>query len=195
MKADTGSECHLLRTQQSKLIRRRACFIKRWERMSAIAARVVQAVRPSFNFSRVCTSREKFLDGWTSGTGSNDGLVALEKSQAACAAMLRVSPESSRPWDAGRRATPPQVMVRAKAITTDGRGARRDLTSPLVFHRLPQNPCKLLFINLLLVCCTPRFPHCTPHSERDFPAPRTPAVDRSGLDLCRPPPHADLTLA
>ena len=34
----------------------------------AIAARVVQAVRPSFNFSRVCTSREKFLDGWTSWT-------------------------------------------------------------------------------------------------------------------------------
>ena len=34
----------------------------------AIAARVVQAVRPSFNFSRVYTSREKFLDGWTSWT-------------------------------------------------------------------------------------------------------------------------------
>ena len=62
-------------------------------------------------------------------------------------------------------------------------------------HRLHQNACKLLFINCLLVYCTPLFPHCTPHSERDFPAPRTPAVDRSGLNLCRPPPHADLTLA
>ena len=75
------------------------------------------------------------------------------------------------------------------------RRARRDPDSPLVFHRLQLNQCKLLFINRLLVCCTPVFPHCTPHSERDFPAPRTPAVDRSGLDLCRPPPHADLTLA
>ena len=60
--------------------------------------------------------------------------IALEKSQAAYAAMLRVSPESSRTWDAERRATPPQVMVRAKAVATDGPGARRDLTSPLVFH-------------------------------------------------------------
>ena len=64
-----------------------------------------------------------------------------------------------------------------------------------VLNGLQLNPCKLLFINRLLVCCTPLFPHCTPHSERDFPAPRTPAVDRSGLNLCRPPPHADLTLA
>ncbi len=75
------------------------------------------------------------------------------------------------------------------------RRARRDPDSPLVFHRLQRNQFKLLFINRLLVCCTPLFPHCTPHSERDFPAPRTPAVDRSGLNLCRPPPHADLTLA
>ena len=64
------------------------------------------------------------------------------------------------------------------------RRARRDPDSPLVFHRLQLNQCKLLFINRLLVCCTPLFPHCTQHSERDFPAPRTPAVDRSGLDLC-----------
>ena len=75
------------------------------------------------------------------------------------------------------------------------RRARHDPTRPLVFHRLHQNACKLLFINCLLVYCTPLFPHCTPHSELDFPAPRTPAVDRSGLNLCRPPPHADLTLA
>ena len=75
------------------------------------------------------------------------------------------------------------------------RRARRDPDSSLVFHRLQLNQCKLLFINRLMVCFTPLFPHCTPHSERDFPAPRTPAVDRSGLDLCRPPPHADLTLA
>ena len=66
---------------------------------------------------------------------------------------------------------------------------------PAVFICLQQNACKLLFINRLLVCCTPLSLHCTPHSERDFPAPRTPAVDRSGFDLCRPPPHADLTLA
>ena len=39
-----------------------------WERVSPSHARVVQAVRLSFNFSRVCTSREKFLDGWTSWT-------------------------------------------------------------------------------------------------------------------------------
>ena len=56
-----------------------------WERVSPSHARVVQAVRLSFNFSRVYTSREKFLDGWTSWTrrqrwechvdrGSNDGL-------------------------------------------------------------------------------------------------------------------------
>ena len=69
---------------------------------------------------------------------------------------------------------------------------------PAVFICLQQNACKLLFINRLLVCCTPLFPHCTPHSERDFPAPRTPAVDRSGFDLCRPPPpprrpHAGLS--
>ena len=77
------------------------------------------------------------------------------------------------------------------------RRARRDPDRPLVFHRLQRNQCKLLFINRLLVCCTPLFPHCTPHSERDFPAPRTPAVDRSGFDLCRPPPprrpHAGLS--
>ena len=66
------------------------------------------------------------------------------------------------------------------------RRARRDPDSPLVFHRLTQTTCKCLFINYLMVCCTPRFPHCTPHSERDVPAPRTPAVDRSGFDLCRP---------
>ena len=56
-----------------------------WERVSPSHARVVQAVRLSFNFSRVCTSREKFL-GWLDqldqtpalechvDRGSNDGL-------------------------------------------------------------------------------------------------------------------------
>ena len=39
-----------------------------WERVSPSHARVVQAVRLSFNFSSVCTSTEKFLDGWTSWT-------------------------------------------------------------------------------------------------------------------------------
>ena len=44
--------------------------------------------------------------------------IALGKSQAAFAAMLGVSPESYRTWDAGRRATPPQVMARARALAT-----------------------------------------------------------------------------
>ena len=44
--------------------------------------------------------------------------IALGKSQASCAAMLGVSPESYRTWDAGRRATPPQVMARARALAT-----------------------------------------------------------------------------
>ena len=44
--------------------------------------------------------------------------IALGQSQAAFAAMLGVSPESYRPWDAGRRATPLQVMARARALAT-----------------------------------------------------------------------------
>ena len=44
--------------------------------------------------------------------------IALGKSQAAFAVMLGVFPESYRTWDAGRRATPPQVMARAKALAT-----------------------------------------------------------------------------
>ena len=44
--------------------------------------------------------------------------IALGKSQAAFAAMLGASPESYRTWDAGRRATPPQVMARARALAT-----------------------------------------------------------------------------
>ena len=39
----------------------------------------------------------------------------MGKSQAAFAALLGVSAESYRTWDAGRRATPPLVMVRARA--------------------------------------------------------------------------------
>ena len=42
--------------------------------------------------------------------------IALGQSQAAFAAMLGVSPESYRTWDAGRRATPPHVMARARAF-------------------------------------------------------------------------------
>ena len=44
--------------------------------------------------------------------------IALGQSQAAFAAGLGVSPESYRTWDAGRRATPPQIMARAKALAT-----------------------------------------------------------------------------
>ena len=97
--------------------------------------------------------------------------------------VIRLSPARSKTL-VGRVLPISQPIAEALAR----RRAHRDPNSPLVFHRLPQNACKLLFINRLLVCCTPLFPHCTPHSERDFPAPRTPAVDRSGLDLCRPPP-------
>ena len=46
--------------------------------------------------------------------------IALGKSQAAFAAMLGVSPESYRTWDAGRRATPPQILARARALAMHG---------------------------------------------------------------------------
>ena len=42
--------------------------------------------------------------------------IALDKSQAACAEMLGVSPESYRTWDAGRRVTPPKMLARARAL-------------------------------------------------------------------------------
>ena len=42
--------------------------------------------------------------------------IALGQSQAAFAAMLAVSPESYRTWDAGRRATPPKILARARAV-------------------------------------------------------------------------------
>ena len=41
--------------------------------------------------------------------------IALGQSQAAFAAMLGASPESYRTWDAGRRATPPKILARARA--------------------------------------------------------------------------------
>ena len=44
--------------------------------------------------------------------------IALGQSQAAFAAMLGVSRESYRTWDAGRRATPPKLLARAKALAT-----------------------------------------------------------------------------
>ena len=44
--------------------------------------------------------------------------IALGQSQAAFAAMLGVSPESYRTWDAGRRATPPQMLARERVLAT-----------------------------------------------------------------------------
>ena len=44
--------------------------------------------------------------------------IALGQSQAAFALMLGASPESYRTWDAGRRATPPQIMARARVLAT-----------------------------------------------------------------------------
>ena len=44
--------------------------------------------------------------------------IALGQSQAAFAAMLGASPESYRMWDAGRRATPPKILARARALAT-----------------------------------------------------------------------------
>ena len=44
--------------------------------------------------------------------------IALGQSQAAFATMLGVSPESYRTWDAGRRATPPKMLARARALAT-----------------------------------------------------------------------------
>ena len=44
--------------------------------------------------------------------------LALGQLQAAFAAMLGASPESYRTWDAGRRATPPQMLARARVLAT-----------------------------------------------------------------------------
>ena len=44
--------------------------------------------------------------------------IALGQSQAAFAARLGVSSESYRTWDAGRRATPPKILARARALAT-----------------------------------------------------------------------------
>ena len=44
--------------------------------------------------------------------------IALGKSQAAFAAMLGVSPESYRTWDAGRRVPPQKILARARALAT-----------------------------------------------------------------------------
>ena len=44
--------------------------------------------------------------------------IALGQSQAAFAALLGVSPESYRTWDAGRRATPLKILARARALAT-----------------------------------------------------------------------------
>ena len=44
--------------------------------------------------------------------------IALGQSQAAFAAMIGASPESYRPWDAGRRAPPLKILARARALAT-----------------------------------------------------------------------------
>ena len=44
--------------------------------------------------------------------------IALGQSQAVFAAMLGAFPESYRTWDAGRRATPPKMLARARALAT-----------------------------------------------------------------------------
>ena len=44
--------------------------------------------------------------------------IALGQSQSAFAAMLGVSPESYRTWDSWRRATPPKMLARARALAT-----------------------------------------------------------------------------
>ena len=44
--------------------------------------------------------------------------IALGQSQAAFAATLGASPELYRTWDAGRRAPPPKVLARARALAT-----------------------------------------------------------------------------
>ena len=44
--------------------------------------------------------------------------IALDQSQAAFAARLGAPPESYRTWDAGRRATPPKILARARALAT-----------------------------------------------------------------------------
>ena len=44
--------------------------------------------------------------------------IALGQSQSAFAAMLGASPESYRTWDSGRRATPPKMLARARALAT-----------------------------------------------------------------------------
>ena len=44
--------------------------------------------------------------------------IALGQSHAAFAATLGASPESYRTWDAGRRAPPPKVLARARALAT-----------------------------------------------------------------------------
>ena len=44
--------------------------------------------------------------------------IAVGQSQSSFAAMLGVSPESYRTWDAGRRATPPKILARARALAT-----------------------------------------------------------------------------
>ena len=52
--------------------------------------------------------------------------IALGQSQSSFAAMLGVSPESYRTWDAGRRATPPKILARARALAM-----HRDEHTPL----------------------------------------------------------------
>ena len=67
--------------------------------------------------------------------------IALGQSQAAFAAVLGVSPESYRTWDAWRRATPPKMLARALALGT---------------HRNDQELLPLPVLALLIGCTSRR---------------------------------------
>ena len=68
--------------------------------------------------------------------------IALGQSQSSFAAMLGVSPESYRTWDAGRRATPPKILARARALAT---------------HRDEQALLPLPVLALLIGCTSRRY--------------------------------------
>ena len=51
--------------------------------------------------------------------------AALGLSQSAFAARLNVPLETYRPWDAGRRKPPPQLVTRARTLAGYGAGPER----------------------------------------------------------------------